>query len=78
MTTPDSSAAKRGIRLLALGFILFGLWDLISNLLLSWSAFDPSYLQDFFAHQMSKPLTAVFLGFTVWILANPLAARMVK
>ena len=76
MKNEDLPASKRGIRLIALAVGILGIWDLLSNLVLSWTAFDPSYLQDYIAHNLARPGIALLLAVVLWISAARLGRWM--
>jgi len=73
---PLVSVATLALRLLALFFIVQGLWQLLSNLLASIHAFDPSYLGFYLRSQALGPLIGIILGSLLYGLSGRLAPRL--
>lgn len=75
MSAPSltTTHARLGLRLLALYFVLEGLWQLATNLLASFAEFDPNYLGFYFRSQLASPLLGVLLGVAVFLLSGRLA-----
>lgn len=69
--------AQIGVRLLALYFIVQGLWLLIHNLIGSIPKFDPNYLGHYFYTQMLYPLIGILLGCALYALA-PALGRCIR
>jgi len=64
------AAFTLGVRLLALGWLSWGCFRLIVNLLGSYRAFDPTYAAHFFWSQLAVPGTALVLGVILWVSAR--------
>lgn len=73
---PRDFVATLGVRLLAIFFIVQGLWQLLSNLFASIHAFDPSYLGFYLRSQALGPLIGIGLGILLLCLSGWLASRL--
>ena len=71
------SHARLGVRLLALYFVVDGLWQLLSNLLSSIQEFDPNYLGFYVRTQALSPLLGIALGFSLFFLSGWIGRRWI-
>jgi len=65
-----------GMRILAVAMIVVGLLGLVFQLLDSWSAFDPSYLADFLASTVLKPMIVIAAGLVLLAVSGRLAKSL--
>ena len=65
-----------GLRILAVTMVVFGLLGLVFQLLNSWSAFDPSYLAEFLASTVLKPLIVIITGLVLLVISGRLAKSL--
>ncbi|MEM9443785.1 MAG: hypothetical protein AAGA18_00400 [Verrucomicrobiota bacterium] len=70
------AVALVGVRLLALGFLMVGLWLLITRGAEYAADFDPIYLFDFMLLRMVDPIAALIIGLCAYLLSKSLAAKL--
>lgn len=62
-----------GCRLIGIALIVAGLLGLVFQLMDSWSAFDPSYLWEFLASTILRPLIVIITGLMLLALSGRVA-----
>lgn len=80
MSAPPSTVAQAiiGVRLLAVFFLVAGLWQLLTNLFASLHEFDPNYLGFYFRSQALGPLLGVALGALLYLASGWLGRRLAR
>lgn len=73
---PTVSHARLGLRLVAIFFMVDGLWQLLSNLFASIHEFDPNYLGFYLRSQALSPVVGMTLGLLLFLISGWLGRRL--
>lgn len=75
---PLQARATLGVRLLGLALVVVGLWQLLSNLIDTFYAFEPAYFLYYVTQQLLRPLVALALGALLLLVSRPLGRRLAR
>lgn len=67
-----------GLRIMAIMLIIAGSLGLLFQLVESWSAFDPSYLRQFFTSTVLRPLIVVITGVCLLGISGRLSRMLAR
>jgi len=48
------------------------LWQMAGNVLGSWRAIDPSYLDYYVSTQLARPFAGIVVGLILWLFSRPI------
>ncbi|MEO0795364.1 MAG: hypothetical protein AAFX93_09390 [Verrucomicrobiota bacterium] len=61
-----------GVRLIALFMGALGLWLLVANVIEGVGDFNPSYWLYFVVSQIVRPVVAIAIGLSLWLISGPI------
>ena len=70
--------ASFAVRVLALLFVLIGVWMLVCNLIETVAEFNPAYAYYYFENQLLRPFIAIILGFVLFKLSTRVARLLLR